>query len=93
MKQLLLIATIALSGCSTIGDLEVLNDVDGLREVRETAHTLGIIERQLGARQKAPVVNTGAINRKYGEVKGLDNRKYDFHDLPHLIQSLDYILR
>lgn len=72
-----------------IGQLEVLNDIDGLREVREAADTISKMDRK---RNKS-VVNTGAINRKYGEMKGLDNRSYNFHDVPQLIQSIEYILR
>lgn len=83
---------LGLSGCSTmntIGQLEGLNDIEGMRSVRETAATLSKMDRK----RNNTVVNTGAVNRKYGEVKGLNNRKYDFNDLPHLIQSIDYILR
>jgi hypothetical protein len=80
----------ALPGCSTIGDLEVLNGTS-LQGVREVAKTLDRTQIILENRRQRSVVNTGAINRKYGELKGLDNRKYDFHDVPQIIQSVKYI--
>jgi hypothetical protein len=86
MKYIIAPLLLALSGCSTIGNLEVLNDT-GLREVREVAATIS----KMDDRRNTPVVNTGAINRKYGEVKGLNNRKYNFNDIPLLLQSLRYI--
>ena len=80
----------ALPGCSTIGDLEPLNSTS-LQGVREAAKTLDRTQAVLENRRQRSVVNTGAINRKYGELKGLDNRKYDFHDVPQIIQSVKYI--
>ena len=89
MRLTVALLTFVLAGCSTVGNIEAMNNVEGLRQVREVAATMAKMDRK----RNAPVVNTGAINRKYGEMQGLNNRKYDFHDVPHLIQSLDYILR
>ena len=87
MKRLIpILILITLSGCSSLGDLEVLNGTK-LEGVREAAATIN----RMDGRRNTSVVNTGAINRKYGEIKGLDNRDYDVHDIPHLLQSLRYI--
>ncbi len=87
---------LVLSGCSTIGDLEPLNGTP-LEGVREVANTLGKVQNisggSSGSQTNRLPLNTSAINSKYGELQGLDNRDYDFHDLPHLIQSINYILQ
>lgn len=91
MKYCVIIIVAALSGCSTIGDLEILNDTP-LQGVREVAKTLDRTQTVLQGRKQRSVVNTGALNRKYGELRGLDNRSYKFKDVPQLLQSVEYIL-
>lgn len=89
MKLIPLTALAFLSGCSTVANLEPLNDTP-LRGVRETAAVLHKTDQVLNGRRGSSF-NTQAVNRKYGEFKGLEGRPYDFHDVPYVIKSIEYI--
>lgn len=88
MRTLIIIATLALSGCSTLGDLEVMNDV-GLGEVSEAMRAYNKTMNVLGANQRSQI-NTSAINTGYGNAKQMPDH---MNDVPTAVAEIQDLLR
>ena len=89
MRSLIIIAAILLSGCSTLGDLEVMNDV-GLGEVSEAMRAYNKTMNVLGAGQSGPRLNTSAINSGYGNAKQMPDH---MNDIPTAVAEIQDLLR
>ena len=89
MRTLIIIAALALSGCSTLGDLEVMNDV-GLGEVSEAMRAYNKTMNVLGVNQNARQLNTSAINSGYGNAKQMPDH---MNDVPTAVAEIQDLLR
>ena len=84
MKSLLLVSILFLTGCSTLGNMEALNDV-GAEDAREAAHVFTTTREVLGIpveRNRAPVINRG-----YGHVQNMKTYPQSTGDVPFVIKG------
>ena len=89
MKHLVLITALTCTGCATVGDLEVLNDMG--RAGRTTGQVMRTIESSCrvmsghNCEDQKQRLNTSTINMKYGNVK----------QLPYVVRTrnIPYILQ
>lgn len=88
---LLFIILLTLSGCSTVADLQILNDNPSTRKVREAAAIATESAIVIGHKIPPKQINTTNANILYGEVKRNKNSKISFESLPYALQELQYI--
>lgn len=88
MRTLIVIAALALSGCSTLGDLEVMNDV-GLGEVSEAMRAYNKTMNVIGVNQRSRL-NTSAINTGYGNAKQMPDH---MNNIPTAVAEIQDLLR
>lgn len=93
-----LLAVLLTSGCSTIGNLEVLNDMGSTAEsVRVTAKSFDKTMSVLGVRPGRSRVSTSRINTGYGNAKSsygyYKNKNLDITDAPYIVQEVQDIFR
>ena len=85
MKSLLLLASMLfVSGCSTLGNMEALNDV-GSGDVREGIHVFNTTKEVMGIpveRNRATVINRG-----YGHVQNMNGYPKTMDDIPFTVKE------
>jgi len=92
MLGMLLYMLSSISGCSTIGELEIMNDVGlgGVSEVMRAAESSRVVLGGTPSRTStAPVVN-----RTQGEIESVLEKqdRLELRNLPHTIAQIKYII-
>lgn len=88
MRWLLLIFLLLITGCRSLGDLEVLNDV-GLSEAGEVIRAYDKTMNVLG-HPRTTSLNTSSINTGYGNAKQLPDH---MNDVPTAVAEIQDVLR
>lgn len=90
MRAFILIAAVSLSGCASIGELEVLNDV-GLSKEREVISTYNKTLNVLGVQSKTR--QAARANRAYGHAKNMRVEPKSVNDVPYVVRDLKELER
>ena len=86
MKALILITAVALSGCASMGDLEVMNDV-GLGDVRKAVKVYDKTRTVVGAPRARNGNKAAVANRAYGHVKNMRTVPRRVEDIPYVVRD------
>lgn len=85
MKYVIILSTILLTGCATIGEIEGLGEIG---EILRAAESTRVVLGYKPGRNNAPVVN-----RTIGELNSLSQNidRTELRNLPHRVQQIKYI--
>lgn len=81
-----------LSGCSTLGDIEAMNDV-GLETPREAIHTYNTTMEVLGHGSPSNQAQAARINRGYGHATHMQTNPRTMHDVPFVVRDVQELFR
>ena len=85
-----ILPVIFLSGCSALGDLELLNDV-GLGDAREVISVYNATRNVLGKTTTSP--NAAVINRAYGHTQNMNIKPNGVSDIPFVVRDVQELFR
>lgn len=86
----IVLLAVFLSGCSTLGELEPMNDA-GLGDAREAISTYNKTLNVLGVTSRTN--NAAVINRGYGHLQNMNTNPTDINDIPFTVRDINEIMR